>query len=71
MGQLYHYMSIAFAPRGFLYTLKKKAAGFSETPIHFYKAKHRHALADSNFSVYCLKNSQTDPLCVKCLFVLG
>jgi len=46
-----YYISTAFAPRGFLYTLKKEAAGFSETSICFYKAKQRYIPADRNFNV--------------------
>jgi hypothetical protein len=45
------YISTAFAPRGFLYTLKKAAAGSCETSTPFYKAKERHTPADSYFSV--------------------
>jgi hypothetical protein len=45
------YINTAFAPRGFLYALKKEAAGFSERSIPFHTAKQSHTLADSKFSV--------------------
>jgi hypothetical protein len=45
------YISTAFEPRDFLYTLKTEAAVLPETSIAFHKSEQRYFQEDPNFSV--------------------